>query len=224
MENVVKPHNKGVLPIENNVPNEKSLPLQQAAPPTAEIIEKSEQTSADKPHVRSPLLRRHSTKITMSVAAVIGVAAGARLILAGDLFAENAANAVAQTLVGSFGEIFLRQAVLGTVFLCVEFLLGFFAFGDILVWTVPFLSTVGTVLRLFSAGSPKILPGTLICLVAVVAGAAYSADMSELLMRLSRGGTVYMETRPKRTYALHFFGCLAGVVFGAILVGALALV
>lgn len=222
MENVVKPHNKGVLPIENNVPDEKPLP--QVPPPAAEISEKSEQTSTDKPHVRSPLLRRHATKITMSVAAVIGVAAGARMILAGDLFTENATNAVAQTLVGSFGEIFLRQTVLGTAFLCVEFLLGFFAFGDFLVWTVPFLSAVGTVLRLFSAGSPKILPGTLICLVAIVFGAAYSADMSELLMRLSRGGTVYMETRPKRTYALRFLGCFAGIIFGSILVGALAIV
>lgn len=175
---------------------------------------------ADKPreHVRSPELRRNSTKLTMTAAAVIGAAAGARLLF-GEAASEPLMNSVSQMFAGTFGEVFLRQTLLGALFLAAEFILGFFAFGDLAVWAAPFLYGSGTVLR--AVGSIRLLPGTLFCLVGVILGAAYSADMSGLLLKLTRGGTVYMDTHPRRAYTLGFLGCLAAVVLGAILMGVL---
>lgn len=178
----------------------------------------SEPSAEDMPaeHVRIPELRRNGALLAMMIAAVIGAGAGARIILGGSADAVKAA--VAQTFSGSFGGIFLRQTILGAAFLCAEFILGFFAAGDVLVWAAPFFCASGTVLRL-AAGSPKLLPGILICLGAVTLGAARSAEMSGLLMRLTQGGTVYLGTRPRRSYALSFLGCFAAVLLGAILTG-----
>lgn len=180
----------------------------------------SEHSTEDKPagHVRIPELRRNSALLTMMIASVIGAGAGARIILGGDADAVKAA--VAQTFSGAFGEIFLRQTIMGAAFLCAEFIFGFFAAGDVLVWAAPFFCASGTVLRL-AAGSPKLLPGMLIYLGAVTLGAARSAEMSGLLMRLTQGGTVYLGTRPRRSYALSFLGCFAAVLLGAILTGLL---
>lgn len=176
---------------------------------------------ADMPrgHVRSPELRRHGTKILMAVSAVIGAAAGVRLLF-GANSSDVLANSISQMLEGTFGEAFLRQTLLGALFLAAELVLGFFAFGDLAVWAAPFLYSAGTVLRV-AAGSPKLLPGSLICLFGVIMGAAFSAEMSGLLLKLTRGGTVYMDTHPRRSYALEFVGCLAAVILGSILTGAL---
>lgn len=228
MENVVKMSNRGVLPHEPADADEL-LPIKQID--TEVTVDKprelpavlSVETDADKPreHVRAPELRRHGSKLLMTAAAAVGAAAGVRLIFGEET--EALMNSISQTLAGSFGAVFLRQAFLGVIFLGVEFVLGFFAFGDLIVWGAPFLCAAGTVLRL-AASSPKLLPGAIVCLGGVVFGAAYSADMSELLLRLTRGGTVYMEARPRRSYAMGFLGCLAAIVLGAILVAILATV
>lgn len=181
-----------------------------------------EASEEDKPrnHVRAPELHRNRTKLAMTAAAVIGAAAGARLLF-GDT-SEPLMYGVSQTLVGAFGEVFLRQLLLCAAFLAAEFILGFFAFGDLAVWGAPFLYGAGTVLRV-AAGTAKMLPGGLFCLAGVVFGAAYSADMSGLLLRLTCGGcTVYMDSRPRRAYVLGFLGCLAAVMLGAILMAVLS--
>lgn len=177
----------------------------------------------DKPRerVRSPELRRHGTKLLMTAAAAVGAAAGARLIF-GEEAPESLVNSVSQTLAGTFGAVFLRQTLLGVMFLAVEFILGFFAVGDLAVWIAPFLCGAGTVLRLSAYGLPKLLPGAVICLGGVIMGAAYSADMSGLLLKLTKGGTVYMDAHPRRSYAVGFIGCLAAVILGSILTGILA--
>lgn len=176
----------------------------------------SEPSAEDMPaeHVRIPELRRNGALLTMMIAAVIGAGAGARIIFGGG--ADAVKEAVAQTFSGSFGGVFLRQIVPYAAFLCAEFILGFFAAGDVLVWAAPFFCASGAVLRL-AASSPKLLPGMLICLGAVTLGAARSAEMSGLLMRLTQGGTVYLGTRPRRSYALSFLGCFAAVLLGTIL-------
>ena len=168
---------------------------------------------AEKPreHVRSPELRRNGTKLAMAAAALIGAAAGVRVVF-GDV-PELTVNGIS----GAFGEIFLRQTLHGALFLAVEFVLGFFAFGDLAVWAVPFLYGAGTALR--TAVSVRLLPGALVCLIGVILGAAYSADMSLLLLKLTRGGTVYMDTHPRRSYALSFAGCLAAAALGAMITG-----
>lgn len=170
-------------------------------------------------HIRAPELHRHGTKLLMALTAAAGAAAGARLAFwDGSGLSESAMSGISQMLAGTFGAVFLRQTLLGAAFLAVEFVLGFFALGDLLVWSVPFLCAMGGVLQIAS-GSPLVIVSAIIRIVAVAAGAVYSADMSGLLMRLSRGGTVHMGTRPRRTYALGFLGCFAAAVLSAILAG-----
>lgn len=179
--------------------------------------------AADKPraHVRVPELHRNAAKLVMTIAAALGAAAGLRLCL-GD------ANAVLRQVIaeavsgasGSFGAVFLRQLALGAVFLGAELLLGFFAFGDYLVWLAPFLYTAGAAARL-AATSPRLIPGTLIGIAAVIFGAAFSSELSSLLLRLTGGGTVHTGDSPRRALAVKFAGCLAAVILGAILNGAL---
>lgn len=175
---------------------------------------------ANKPraHVRAPELHRHAAKLVMAAAAVIGAAAGARLG-----FGDSAAalrQLAAEVVGGSFGEVFLRQTALGVIFLGAELVIGFFALGDLLVWSAPFFYAAGAVIRL-AATSPKLIPGTLISLAAVIFGAAYSAEMSSLLLRLTGGGTVHTGDQPRRALAIEFAGCLAAVLLGAILNAAL---
>lgn len=174
----------------------------------------------DKPraHVRSPELHRHAAKLVMSIAAALGAAAGLRLSLG----ESNAAlrQVIAEAVGGSFGAVFLRQTALGAIFLAAEFVMGFFAFGDLLVWSAPFLYTAGAAARL-AATSAKLLPGTLISIAAVIFGAAYSAEMSAMMLRLTGGGTVHTGDSPRRALAIRFAGCFAAVILGAILNGAL---
>ena len=226
MENVAKMTNAGTLPRDNDDrtirPSENET--SDSAPrvlPAVITVDPNDTYDPDKPmeHVRSPELRRHGTKLLMAVSAVIGAAAGARLLF-GDAASETLSASVSRMLTGTFAEVFLRQTFLGVLFLAAEFVLGFFALGDLAVWAAPFLYGAGTVLRL-AASSPKLIPGALISLIGVVAGAACSADMSVLLLRLTRGGTVYMDTRPRRSYAIAFAGCLAAVALGAMLTGIL---
>lgn len=207
MENVVKIPNAGVLPRETDPEELDLIHTIETDTPVAD-------PEADIPrdHVRSPELRRNGTKLTMTAAALIGAAAGARL-----LFGEFAPGTLVNGISGTFGEIFLRQTLHSALFLAAEFILGFFAFGDLAVWVVPFLYGAGTALR--AASSLKLLPGAFVCLIGVILGAAYSADMSGLLLKLTRGGTVYMDTRPRLSYALGFAGCLAAAALGAMITG-----
>lgn len=217
MENVVKMPNAGAFPRENDdsaADGSRTLPAVVTVDPNDTYDEEAPRT-----HVRSPELRRNGTKLLMTVSAAIGAAAGARLLF-GEAASETLSASVSDMLTGTFADVFLRQTFLGALFLAAEFVLGFFAFGDLAVWAAPFLYGAGTVLRI-AAGSPKLIPGALIGLVGVVLGAAFSADMSATLLRLTRGGTVYLDAHPRRSYATAFAGCLAAVVLGAILIGAL---
>ncbi|MDE6732139.1 MAG: hypothetical protein K2J77_04610 [Oscillospiraceae bacterium] len=176
--------------------------------------------AADKPntHVRVPELHRHAAKLVMAIAALLGAAAGLRLSLG----EANAATRqiIAEASAGTFGAVFLRQLAAGAVFLAAELVLGFFAFGDYLVWSAPFIYTAGAAARL-AATSPKQIPGTLIAVAAVILGAAFSSELSSLLLRLTSGGTVHTGDSPRREIAIKFAGCLAAVILAAILNAAL---
>lgn len=200
------------------------------SPEEVEIMEIFERHSpiaiapaADKPraHVRAPELHRNAAKLVMAIAAALGAAAGLRLCLG----ESNAAlrQVIAEAVSGasgSFGAVFLRQLALGVVFLGAELVLGFFAFGDLLVWIAPFLYTAGAAARL-AATSPRLIPGTLIGIAAVILGAAFSSELSSLLLRLTGGGTVHTGDSPRRALMIKLAGCLAAVILGAILNGAL---
>lgn len=187
--------------------------------PEIEIFERHSPIAiapSDKPvtHVRAPELHRHAAKVVMTIAALLGVAAGLRLTLG----EANAATRqlLAEASAGTFGAVFLRQIAASAAFLVAEFVLGFFAFGDLLVWSAPFLYTAGAVARL-AATTPKQIPGTIIAIAAVILGAAFSSELSSLLLRLTSGGTVHTGESPRREIAIKFAGCLAAVILAAIL-------
>lgn len=201
--------------------NVAELPKKALSSELSDKPEPPEETSSESPreHIRAPELHRHGTKLLMALTAAIGAAAGARLAFwGGSVLSETAMSGISLMLAGTFGEVFLRQTLIGAAFLAAEVVLGFFALGDFLVWSAPFLCAMGGVLQAAS-GSPLVIVSAVIRIAAVSAGAVYSADMSVLLMRLSSGGTVHMGTRPRRAYALGFLGCFAAVVLSAILAG-----
>lgn len=201
MENVVNAH--GAFPAADT--DELQLPEPLEAEITAVYAEEPRE------HIRSPELHRNGTKLLMLFAAAAGAAMGARLALS-----SGAAGAV----FGTFWELFAYRITRGALFLAAELVLGMFALGDLAVWAAPFICAAGTVVRLWGSGA-KALPAALVSVIAVTLGAAYSADMSGLLMKLSRGGTVYMETNPRRGFALRLFACLVAVVGAAFLDGGL---
>lgn len=215
MENVVEmPRNRGVMPkIEPNAvityerestddDDELQIPAE-----LTDVLHETESES-DKPyqHVRAPEIRRGGSRILMAVAGACGAAAGAVMMFTG--------NTVEFTL-GEFGEVFFGRLAVGAIMLAAEFLLGFFAFGDWLVWSVPMLCGIACGLRLCAVGNWASFIGAAFTLIGVIFAAARSADFSQLLLKLSRGGTVYMESSPRRSYANSFLGYSALVMAGA---------
>lgn len=165
-------------------------------------------------HVRAPELKRNGTRVVMLLALFVGALAGARILWSG--FSDSALGAVAESMGGTFFLRFARQLGLCAVMLAGEFVLGFFAFGDLLVWTAPYICAAGGVLRI-AAGSATAIPSAVICAAAVTAGAAYSAEMSGMLLKLSQGNTVYMGNSPLKKYAGEFLICFVIAVAGSII-------
>lgn len=217
MENVVEmPRNRGVLPkIEPNTvityerdriddDDELQIPVELTNEPLI--------TESDKPyqHVRAPEIQRGGSRIIMAVSGAIGAAAGAVMMFTGN---------GAEITFGEFGEVFLGRLTVGAVMLALEFILGFFAFGDWLVWSVPLCCGMSCALRLCSAGNWAMLIGAAFTLLGIIFSAARSADFSQLLFKLSRGGAVYMESSPRKSYAVSFLGYAAAIVAGALAEG-----
>lgn len=219
MENIVSVTNKGALPkdyeelqISENISGNEEIPAE--TPEGSEI--KAAVQSPDKPrytHVRAPEIRRSGTRILMSLTSICGAAAGVVTALSGT------ASAAAAQWQGSFGEIFLRDVLIGAAFLAAEFLLGYFAFGDWLVWCMPLCFGMGVGLRYAAIGSYALLPCAAAELCAVSFAAAASAGFSRTLLRLSGGGTVYLERSPRKGYALRFLGYFTVIAAAALYEG-----
>lgn len=216
MEQAIE-RNKGVLPVPyktESASENENLPDLPNLPDEEQI--QSEPESEDKPttHIRTPAVHRNAARIVMSLCALCGAAAGALLH-----FVRGAETAPAGT---AFGEVFAARLLTGAAFLSGEYILGFFAIGDILVWILPLWYSMGVGLRAASSGSLKLLPCAIIALTAAAFGAAASADFSRTLMRLSDGGTVYLESSPRRSYALRFLGYFITMTAAALLEGLFA--
>lgn len=192
----------------------------------SEITEVSDYAEPEYPneyrHVRSPELRRSEQIILMSAAAVCGAVGGVLLALSGkaDADSEVLQKLIDNTLSG-FGSIFLQRVMLGALFLGIEYLLGFFALGDLFVWTAPLVYSLGTAFRLTALKAWVLLPSAVVGTIAVILGAALSSGFSYALMRLSSGGTVYLESSPKQKLTVSFLGCLAAIIAAAIYEGAI---
>ncbi len=165
-------------------------------------------------HVRYPRARRSSALIVMGLSALCGAVGGFVVSRSADLSVE-----LAQSLVKPFGAIFLERTLLGAAFLAVEFILGFFALGDVLVWSVPLIAGLGLSLRVSATEKWALLPSSILLLFITAFGAAVSAGFSETLMQLARGGTVHLGNSPRKLFTLNFLGYLAVAVACALYEG-----
>jgi len=178
--------------------------------------EQSEQSEESKPeaHVRYPRVRRSSALIVMGLSALCGAVGGFVVSRSADLSAE-----LARSLVKPFGTIFLERTLLGAAFLAVEFVLGFFALGDLLVWSVPLIAGLGLSLRVAATEKWVLLPSSILLLFLTAFAAAVSAGFSETLMQIARGGTVHLGDSPRKLFTLSFLGYLAVVIACALYEG-----
>lgn len=217
MDIAVKTHNRGALPADFF----EEQQTEQTAGVTELTDPPEEEAAAEYPrysHVRSPEIRRNGFVILMAISAVVGAAGGAVLAFSKNADFE-ALKAISGTLDGEFGRIFLQRALIGAAFLLAEYLLGFFALGDFLVWSAPMFYGMGLGLRLAASGKWILLPSAIISLAAAVFGAAVSASFSQTLFRLLRGGTVYLDSSPRKNLTLCFLGLLALVIASSIYEG-----
>lgn len=201
MEEAIKQMNKGVLP----VPEERPSDFEESVDTSVEF------DAEDKPatHIRTPGMHRNASKIVMLISALCGAAAGVLLhFVRGFEIAPASAD---------FSRVFIARLLAGAAFLSGEYVLGFFAIGDMLVWILPLWYGMGLGLRAASADNFKLIPCTVIALAAAAFAAAASADFSQTLMRLSNGGTVYLEASPRQSYALKFLGFFIVMIAAALL-------
>lgn len=241
MAEAAKTHNKGVLPAEIPEFTSGDLNMRSSVVSGASAVQAAEEsndatielppdeyTSADETaeypreytHVRSPELRRGELLILMSAAAVCGAVGGVILALSGKAD-PYAVEQIANDLSKDFGGIFLQRLMIGAAFLLIEYILGFFALGDILVWTAPLCCAMGLSLRIAVTESWVLIPSAVVTIAAVVTGAAVSSGFSRALMKLSRGGTVHLESSPRQRFTLNFLLYLAAVIAAAIYEGAI---
>lgn len=123
---------------------------------------------------------------------------------------------------GSFWELLGMRLLWGMIFLTAEYILGFFALGDLLVWTVPLVCGLGTGAALTGAFSQRgfsaavLLPSCIASVSAVVMGAGISQAMSSQLLRLvSTNKNSIVAARPAAgEYTLRFLVCLT-ILLGA---------
>lgn len=225
---VISQYTAGQIPEEKTdsvYSDESQLSLE--LPEIPEITEAPDYTEPEYPqysdtyrHVRSPGLRRSEQMILMSAAAVCGAVGGVLLALSGNFSDPEITQKLIDNTLSGFGSIFLQRVMLGALFLGIEYLLGFFALGDLFVWSSPLAYSLGTAFRVTMLKEWILLPSAIVSTVAVIFGAALSSGFSYALMRLSSGGTVYLESSPKQKLTVSFLGCLAAVIAAAIYEGA----
>ena len=224
MEDVLKPHNRGVLPENSNTVTESlqtQFPEEISSGGVIEAyVESTSEYRRDYSHVRSPELKRGEYVILMSATAVCGAVGGAILALSGKADVSALAK-ITQDLSGGFGSVFFQRLLIGAAFLLAEYIIGFFAFGDLFVWAAPMCCAMGLSLRIAATKSWILLPSAIITLIGCVMGAATSSGLSHTLIRLSRGGTVHLEDSIHVKYTVSFLGYLAAVLAGAIYEGAI---
>ncbi len=184
------------------------------APLEAAAVSSEELPQEEYTHVRYPRVRRSSALIVMSLSALCGVIGGIVISRTADVSAE-----MAKSLAAPFGKIFLERTLLGAAFLGAEFILGFFALGDLLVWIVPLAAGLGSSLRVAATKAWILLPSSILLLFITAFGAAVSAGFSETLMTIARGGTVHLGSSPRKIFALNFLGYLAAVIACALYEG-----
>lgn len=223
MENVI---NTMLVPQEDK--RELAQPPENTAETGQESISAEEILESDKPvrRVRQPLLHQRGNMLLMGLASVCGAVCGAVMIFGG---ADFSALSQAFTLKaeGSFLIFFLSRFIYGGIFLLAEYILGYFALGEWVVWTVPLCCGMGTALNLAASAEGAsgwlLLPSAAITVALAAFGADASGDMSALLLRIAAGksGSFLTSESAAKNYSIRFLGymvilALAGLYDGAI--------
>ncbi len=204
--------NRGVLP-EIDVPAGE---VRDTPEPAAE----HEETSQTARHVRAPAVRRKGNVLVLGFCAVCGLLAGTLSYYAAGCC--DVSGTVLSVSDGSFLELFLRRLIYGGVFLLSEYVLGYFAAGEWLVWVVPLLCGMGTGLSFACArGGPELfmlLPSAGAVTAICVFGADSSGELSALLLRLAggNGGSVIMTGSAAKEHTFKFLGYLGWLIAAAL--------
>ncbi len=209
--------NRGVLPeIEPPADETKDTPQEQP-----EIdINQDEQTPPAARHVRAPSVRRRSSVLVLGFCAVCGALGGALAYYAAGC--PEICGTVLSFMDGSFLELFLRRLLYGGAFLLAEYVLGYFAAGEWLVWALPLLSGMGAGFSLSAAyGGAELfamVPSAGIVVALCVFGANTSGELSALLLRLAggNGGGVIMTGSAAKDYSIKFLGYLGWLIAAAL--------
>lgn len=172
-------------------------------------------------HVRSPEISRNSQKILMTTVAVIGTAAGAVAALTG-AFGENPAERLTERFSAGFWSVFSGRFLINAGCLAAEFLLAFFALGDLLVWVVPLFLGLGTGLTFASIQHAALLPSTAAVLLCGGFGAAFSSCFSAELRFFAGGKNRRTDDFPAKYLAARFFVLLIGMSLAALYEGIIA--
>ncbi len=169
-----------------------------AAEPTEPVYERAVRTV------------RHDRRPFAIAAAVIGVLTGVIIALFFPLSGGDFLSGVAASAEGGFAAALLRRLGQVGIFLLAEFLLGYFAAGSTVVWTVPFIYGLSAGLTpagiIASGGSAWVIVPELIYTAVITAAANTSAELSSLLLRLISGesSSVVTRGRASRGYDLQF--------------------
>ncbi len=191
MENVIDLTNADKSFLSETAESSESVPSEQNA----------EQNTESVPRERRAEGSRASERIVMTITALCGAAAGVILVLGGKAD-SGAAAALSEHLSKSFGEIFFGRLIIGAAVLFVEFLLGFFAFGDHISWLLPLFTGIGS--GVYSIANPVFIPSEIALLLAVIFSGARSALFSRKLLGLASGDRTYMRGMTAREYAIKF--------------------
>lgn len=221
MENVID-YTSGTIP-EKRADKPESVPITEVIidGEAVSVTDEEPALSAEYSHVRSPELRRGAAKILMSFSAILGTAAGIIAVLTG-IFGESAEKLLAERFSGGFRAVFGTRLAINAFSLMAEYLLGFFALGDILVWIIPLFLGLGTGLTLSAAWSGALLPSALGTLVCGIIGAALSSEFSEELRGFANGTCRQSDNSPAKRLTLRFLALLAGMALAALYEGIIA--
>ena len=175
------------------------------------------------PHTRerSTAENRASARAVMIISSVCGAAAGVILALTGAADKEALA-ALSERIYGSFGEIFLRRTISGGAVLLLEFLLGFFAFGDCISWVCPIAAGMGGGFFIAALKTPIFLPSELAVLITITLAGASSALFSQKLLGLASGNRAYLRGMSAAEYSVRFALMLSAIIASAIYEGIVA--
>lgn len=204
--------NRGVLP-------EIDIPAGEVRD-TPEIPAERSETPQAARHVRAPAVRRKGNVLILGFCAVCGALAGALSYYAAGC--GDVCGTVLSVTGGSFLELFLRRLLYGGAFLFAEYVLGYFAAGEWLVWAFPLLCGMGAGLSFSCASGGAelflLLPSAGSVMALCVFGANTSGELSSLLLRLAggNGGGVIMTGSAAKDYTFKFLGYLGWLVAAAL--------